>query len=119
VSDVVERARREAIIHKPRMEGRHCACGSTLPCITLELLAEVERLREVVQSTTDLYHEAAQEARTAKGDLEVAVVSLSFANDAVQRVRDLRDKAFREDPGQQYAVIHKNALDAALDGEQP
>ncbi len=49
----------------------------------------------------------------------MAVVSLSFANDAVQRVRDLRDKAFREDPGQQYAVIHKNALDAALDGEQP
>jgi hypothetical protein len=84
-----------------------------------QLRVEIERLREVVQSTTDLYHEAAQEARTAKGDLEVAVVSLSFANDAIQRVRTLAFDAVEDIAPHRPSSgwVYATDILAALDGE--
>lgn len=50
MTDVLERARQDFIDghHEERVDGTHCTCGSTLPCITMELVAEVEWLRNEI-----------------------------------------------------------------------
>lgn len=74
MTDVVERARRESIIHWPRVEGTHCTCGSRLPCITTELLAEVERLRAEVAEARRLSAVDFERARAADDVLEEELV---------------------------------------------
>lgn len=54
MTDVVERARRESIIHWPGVEGTHCTCGSVLPCVTMDLLIEVERLRARIERVQNM-----------------------------------------------------------------
>lgn len=102
------------------MSGCDCVRCQTEECDASELCscclnAEVERLREVLRSTQDLYHEAMEASRRYRGERDIARLDADKANEDWKRVMEATMAAKR---GITPAEMEQRLVNAAQSWER-